>query len=259
MATLQVSLTPTPRIGLRHLTPRVHTPHEQKIRGEQRAGRAIKCTQVAVRMRDRVSGELQEAATEVDLRVIADQERWDYERAGGALPQHRLESPAVVLPALYERIREPRVPHEDAVIPLKRSGTKNMIRMDMRHHDVTDGQIRNAPNARAQAFAIRKASAAVHHRDGIGSDDEADIRDRACIAGRRVLVCTATDVNAARNLLYGKCYIRAASTAGEGGRTTHAQRCKQNIAAIDVWHDACFRLRARMDLRAPHTIKQRVD
>lgn len=95
--------------------------------------------------------------------------------------QHRFQPFAVVLPSLSERRGQSGMTYKHRLVANESLRTKDVIRMHMCHHDITNRQGSRTPDRGAKARAIFKTAAWINHSNAITPHDEPDVGDPACV------------------------------------------------------------------------------
>jgi hypothetical protein len=87
------------------------------------------------------------------------------------------------------------VTHKLRLIVLERGRPKDVVGVDVRHHDVPDRQLSRLPNGGAQTLAVYKASAWVDDCYRVVANDEANVGYGVFVLWRHVFIHTTTDVD----------------------------------------------------------------
>ena len=118
---------------------------------------------------------------------------------------------------------------KNGLIRCEGTRAENVVRVHVRENHVPNRKPGHLPNDLAQFLTVVETAAWIGHGDGLASNDEADVGDRAGVLGGGLLVDAATNVNARRNLRYGD-RVRAGTNC-KTGNTAEAPAPEQDIAS----------------------------
>ena len=172
--------------------------------------------------------QLQRPTAQFDLRSIADQHRGLNDGTDVASSKHFLESLAVVLAALRQRVRQLSVRHESRFVLQKCARAEDVIRVHVRHQHVANRQLSQVPDAATQPLTVVQTAAAVEHSDAVSPNDESDVCDGVLVLHGGDLIGPTADVDPARDLR-GLKRVALISAATQPGRTAQTEPAKHGV------------------------------